>query len=325
MKRLLIAVLFACAHATPIATSRASDPDVVDLHVDLGYARYKTGARIDDPAREVTTDKLARGRVKWLVLPLFVEHAYDVDPARVRDEYSATWRALASTKLEGIRTTLAFEGADGFADDPNGIDEWMDRGACVVGLVHDRDNALAGSSTDPMSDPPGKGLSPAGRALALHVLEKNGVLDVAHASDASALELVSLARQHGGVAIDSHTGMRALADSRRNASDDLARAIAETGGVVAISMHSGHVSRTPGETATLDDVARHIEWALKIAGSEHVALGSDFAGAITPPKDSDGEASWPRLAAILRAHGVTDAVVHEVFYDNAARALARCK
>lgn len=324
MKRAcLAAALFACVHAT--TPPRADEPPpVVDLHVDLAHAVYATGARLDDPSQQVTLDKLSRGRVRWLVLPLFVEHAWEMDPARVRERYEATWHALAGAGLRGVRATFAFEGADGFADDPRAIDPWLDRGACVVGLVHDHDNALAGSSTDPSSDPPGKGLSAMGRALAERVTAR-GVLDVAHASEASALELVAIAKAHGALVIDSHTGMSALAPSRRNASDELARAIASTGGVVAISMHSGHVSKTPGEPASLEDVARHIEWAISIVGSEHVALGSDFDGLIEPPTGSDGEATWPALWTVLRAHGVNAEILHAVFHGNAERVLARCR
>ncbi len=310
---LALAVLVACVKS----------PSVVDMHVDLAHAAV-TGARFDDPAGEVTADKLARGRVEWLVLPLFVEAAYQKPPARVRDEYEATWRALTALKIP-TRTTLAFEGADGFADDPARIDEWFARGVCVVGLVHDRDNALAGSSTDPASPPPGRSLTAAGRALASHVIDIGGILDVAHASDASAAELIEIAKRRGAIAIDSHTGMRALAQSRRNLSDEAARALAETDGVVAISMHSGHVGRTPGEPAKLEDVAAHIEYAISIVGASHVAIGSDFDGLIVPPVGSDGEATWPALVATLERRGMTRAVLGAVLHDNAARVLGRCR
>jgi len=313
LKWLALAALVACVKGQ----------SVIDMHVDLAHAAY-TGARFDDPAGEVTRDKLARGRVQWLVLPLFVESAYRKPPSRVRDEYEATWRALTALEVP-TRTTLAFEGADGFADDARGIDRWFARGVCVVGLVHDRDNALAGSSTDPAPPQPGRSLTAAGRALAERVIDDGGILDVAHASDASAAELIQIAKGRGAIAIDSHTGMRTLAQSRRNLSDEAAHALAETDGVVAISMHSGHVGRTPGEPATLDDVASHIEYAVSILGASHVAIGSDFDGLIVPPIGSDGEATWPALVATLERRGMKPTVLRAVLHDNAARVLGRCR
>jgi membrane dipeptidase len=322
--RRAIALAFVLACVRPRSVDVETSPAVIDLHVDLPHAAFVNDKTLDDPSSEVTRDKLVRGHVRGLVLPLFVERAYELPPTQVREQYEATWLALTKLALTDVKMTLAFEGADGFADDPTTVDPWLARGACVFGLVHDHDNALAGSSSDPRSDPPGKGLTPAGRALAERLAKAHAILDVAHASDTAAMELVAIAKQNGSVAIDSHTGMRSVAPSRRNLDDEVARSIAAIGGLVGISMHSGHVSATAGNPATLDDVARHIEHALGIVGVDHVALGSDFDGLIVPPIGSDGEATWPQLWSLLRSRGQTQSTLRAIFGDNAARVLGRC-
>jgi membrane dipeptidase len=189
-------------------------------------------------------------------------------------------------------------------------------------VVHARSNALAGSSQDPVVTSRTRGLTPAGRRLAEHVVARGALLDVAHASDATIDDLVVVARAAGAPLVDSHTGMRSLVASERNLDDGRARAIAASGGVIGISLHSGHVSRRTGERATLDDYVAHLERAIAVAGEDHVAIGSDLAGAIVQPSDADGAATWPALALRLRARGWTEARLHAVLHANAERVSA---
>jgi membrane dipeptidase len=309
---------------------------VVDLHVDLAFAIASEGRTLHDRDSAASIERLRRGGVSLLVLPLFVRDADALPPGEVRRGYAETYRALSETLrtsdlflLPGepeapgrIATVLAFEGADGLEGDAQGIADWIRRGACLFGPVHQRTNRLAGSSQDPERARRAAGLSAAGEELVAAVYAAGGLVDVAHASDAAFDDIARLARRAGAPLIDSHTGVRALVDIDRNLDDERLRAIAASGGVAGIDLHSGHVSPHPGEPATLADVADHLMHAARIAGIEHVAIGSDFEGGIVPPSDADGEATWPRLAALLRARGWTAAQIEAVLAGNARRVLA---
>ena len=329
MKRaLLVAVAVACAQPARAPTNTSAG--VVDLHVDLPYQLHK-GARLD--ALQASPDRLARGGVAVVVAPLFVRRAFAMTPEAARAAYDATYATFRPSigKL-GVVAWLSFEGADGFADDPAAIDPWIARGACLVALVHSRSNALGGASQDPSRAARARGLSEAGKRLAEHVVARGALLDLAHASDATFDDLLAIARAHGAPAVDSHTGLRAIRAIMRNVDDDRLRALATTGGVAGISVHSGHVGRVPGEPATLDDVARAIEHAVAVAGIDHVAIGSDFDGDIDPPvvgsaeggttrarKRADGESMWPALRARLRSRGMSDAEIGAIYGGNARR------
>ncbi|CAN5504716.1 hypothetical protein BH09MYX1_BH09MYX1_46460 [soil metagenome] len=318
----------ACAKPAPVAVSRtAVPPDVVDLHVDLGDAVHRRGLDLASPELDANADRLARGHVTELVSPLFVPDAQDRPSAQVLAEYSVIERdlraALAASAWRGT-VILAFEGADGFADDPSALAGFAARGACLVGLVHRRSNALGGASQEPASAERKRGLSDRGRAVARAALDSGMLLDVAHASDATFDDLAALAESAHRPIVDSHTGTRSLVDIERNLDDARILRIARSGGVVGIDVHGGHVSRTPGEPPTLDDVAAHIEHALAIAGIDHVAIGSDLAGAIDAPMGSDGAALFPALAVTLTRRGATAAAIDAVFHANAERVLAKC-
>lgn len=313
----------------------------VDLHVDLAYALHVRGRRIDDPGADASLDRLVRGRVGRVVIPLFVPDAWRMEPARVREEYAATLETLvralgsepasrvlslpgAPARSDRVATLLAFEGADGFADDPAAIGPWIRRGACLVGLVHDRSNALAGSSQEPAAARRLLGLTPAGRAVARAVYESGGLVDVAHASDAAFDEIAAIAASFSAPLVDSHTGARALREIDRNLDDARLTRIASSGGVVGVDLHSGHIGSTPGMPASLDDLVAHVEHVARVAGEHHVAVGSDLEGGITAPEGADGAATWPLLARRLTRRGWSRERIDALLRDNADRVLRRC-
>ncbi len=311
MKRALLLVgALACA---------APSHDVIDLHVDLPYALHVEHRAL--ATTEASPERLARGRVRAIVTPLFVENAYAMKPAEVRAAYESTYRDLRAALAGnlGADAYVAFEGADGFADDVDAIDAWMARGACLVGLVHDHGSALGGSSQDPSPLERARGLTEAGKKLAAHVVARGGLLDAAHASDATFDDLLRIAQGAGVPLVDSHTGLRALRDTMRNVDDVRLRALARTGGVAGISMHGGHVGKIPGEHPTLDDVADAIAHAALVAGIDHVAIGSDFDGGIDAPEGSDGESVWPRLREALATRGLSARAIEAIFSKNADR------
>ncbi len=163
------------------------------------------------------------------------------------------------------------------------------------------------------------GLSAAGTALAAHVVAHGGLLDLAHASDKTMDDLAAIARAQGAPLVDSHSGVRSQRGIMRNIDDAHLRVVAESGGVVGISMHGGHVGKIPGEPPTLADYVDAMMHAIAIAGIDHVAIGSDFDGNIEPPLDADGESVWPRVRAMLAARGVSDDDISKIFSGNARR------
>jgi len=306
--------------------SRAADPPlgVIDLHVDLPQAVHFQHHALEDA--QASPARLLRGGVSVIVTPLFVPGAYQTPPSRAREAYESTYADLRGSGVgKSVVVWLSFEGADGFAEGPTNadaleaLDGWMARGACLVGLVHDHSNALGGASQDPLPANRARGLSEAGKRLAARVVAHGGLLDVAHASDATFDDLAAIADAAHAPLVDSHTGMRALRGTLRNLDDDRLHVIASSGGIVGISMHGGHVGKTPGEPPTLADVADHVLHAIAVAGPAHVAIGSDFDGNIDAPRDADGESVWPTLRAELTHRGVPPPIIDAIFATNAQR------
>jgi membrane dipeptidase len=197
------------------------------------------------------------------------------------------------------------------------LDEWVLRGVRSVGLVHTRKNALATSSADPA--PQSEGLSPAGRELVRRAGALGVAIDVSHASDRALSDVVELAKATNSTVIATHSNARALADVPRNLDDAGIRAIAASGGVIGVNFHSPFLVR--GRRAKVSDVVRHVLYLVRVAGVDHVALGSDFEGDIRPPEDLPDVSGLPRLAAALGRAGLSPAAIARIFSLNALRVL----
>ena len=201
---------------------------------------------------------------------------------------------------------LGLEGAQSLGGDPGGLDELYAAGYRMIAPVHFFDTAFAGSAHGV-----GKGgLTPAGRALVAGLERRSMLLDLAHASEATIDDALAIARRP---VVVSHTGVKGTCDNPRNLSDLHLRGVARTGGVIGIGFWETAVCGTGP-----DAIARAIRHAVSVAGIEHVALGSDFDGAVSTPFDAAG---LPALTEALLAEGFSDADIARIMGANAIRVL----
>lgn len=303
---------------------------VVDLHVGLPYRfNYRDGS-FAESSGQFPARKLARSGVVGVVLPLFVPKSHAPEGPRFSDfemSYRGVLGQLGKTppylapgclEVAGrVRTFLAFEGAGAFAQDPKRLDEWVGRGVRSLGLVHSKANELASSSGDPKPKP--FGLTQAGKALVKRAHRLRVPIDVSHASDRAVEDVIALSRASGVPTIATHSNARALADHPRNLTDEQLRAIASTGGIVGVNFHSRFL--VSGRPATLADVVKHVMHLVRVAGVEHVAIGSDFEGDINPPPELADVGGFPRLASELERAGLSREDVRRIFSRNALRIL----
>jgi membrane dipeptidase len=303
---------------------------VVDLHVDLSYQHNFKGKAFELGTGQFSVHALEQGGVSGVVLPLFVPRDASPDGPRLSDlekSYASVSEALARTPPfspagcnapEGrVRTFFAFEGSGPLAGEPDKLSLWASRGLRIVGLVHTYANELASSSGD--ASPKPFGLTELGRAFVRRAFALGLVVDVSHASDRAVSDVLSIASETRGVVVATHSNARALADHPRNLTDAQLRGIAATGGVVGVNFHGPFLVR--GRRAKLADVVAQVQYLTRVAGVDHVAIGSDFEGDIRPPAELADASRFPRLSAALTRAGFDDQAIRKVFAENALRVL----
>lgn len=326
-----VLLLWALGLVPTNATGETARFPVVDLHVDLPYQVGFHGKRLRYGTGQAALPALRAGGVSGMVLPLFIPK--DVAPGGPRAvDLEQSYQRVLSELFHGpglelpgcgsdgeIRTWLAFEGAGPLADEPASLGAWVARGVRLVGLVHTEQNQLASSSGDKTRAE--FGLTTAGRALVRQAHALGVAVDISHASDLAVAEVLTLAGETGGVVVATHSNARALADHPRNLTDAQLRGVAKTGGVIGLNFHSPFVVR--GRKATLSDVVRQALHLLRVAGENHVAIGSDFEGGIRPAVGLEDASRLPELGRALLSAGLSDAAVRKLFAENALRVLCR--
>jgi microsomal dipeptidase-like Zn-dependent dipeptidase len=135
-------------------------------------------------------------------------------------------------------------------------------------------------------------------------------VDLAHVAPAAVADALALATKP---VVVSHTGVQATCPGPRNLSDAQLRAIAANGGVIGIAYFEGAVCGT--DVAHVVAALRHVK---DVAGSAHVALGSDFDGAVTTAFDTTALAA---LVDGLLADGWSEAEIRGAMGENALRVL----
>lgn len=184
---------------------------------------------------------------------------------------------------------LGIEGAHALDGDINNVDVLYDAGFRMMSPSHFFDNDIGGSAHGIEK----YGLTEKGKEMVRRMEAKGMLVDVAHASTKTIDDVLAMATKP---VVVSHTGVKGTCDNNRNLTDDQLRRIAATGGVIGIGFWDTAVC---GNDAAA--IGRAIRYAADVAGVEHVALGSDFDGAVVTPFDATGLAQ------------ITEALMNEGF------------
>lgn len=255
-----------------------------------------------------------------------------------------------------VALLLAVEGAEQLGRDSVTILRTLDTahalGIRSVGLTWNHTNAVADAALDSSRH---GGLTPLGARMIDRMNELGLLVDLSHASEAAALG--ALARSRAPV-IFSHSSAAALVPTPRNVSDSVLRRVAANGGVVMVTFvpyfttrayagwyeagerewtrlarahgaasDSARAAMTAWESAnppprvTVADVADHVEHVRRVAGVDHVGIGSDFDGMFSHVEGLEGAAAFPVLLEELRRRGWSEADVHRVAGGNVLRVI----
>ena len=200
-----------------------------------------------------------------------------------------------------IGALIGTEGSHALDGDLNNIERLYNKGFRMMSLHHFFDNKLGGS----LHGVTGQGLTDFGRQSIVEMLRLNIIIDVSHSSENVVKDVLDITNRP---IVVSHTGFNGHCESPRNISDGLMQSIAKKGGLIGVGFWDGAVcDNTP------KSVAEAIVYGIELIGVDHVALGSDFDGAITPGFDSS------ELVAItheLLELGLSDFQIRKVMGGN---------
>ena len=260
---------------------------------------------------------------------------------------AAVERNFAAGKVSCL---IGIEGGHAIENSLGALRMFAALGVRYMTLTHWRSLDWAVASTDTSR----RGLSDFGRQVVQEMNRLGMLVDLSHVNDQTMSDALHLSR---APIIFSHSSARGIAHHARNVPDSILKLVPANGGVVMVNFNPGFVSeavrvyedsmnswaralRDAGADsatradsmrawgggsraphATLAQVADHIDYIRRVAGVDHVGLGSDFDGIDEVPQGMEDVSKFPDLIAELLRRGWTEADVKKVAGLNILRVL----
>lgn len=321
------------------------EPFIVDTHQDLAYHCLEYNRDLADCGGAdcmITLPWLKQAGVRLVCATLFTEPK---EPEHVRRyklhtqyemylEWFETYRdelwlirtqadlarlsqaapvQSAAERAYPIGVILMIEGCD-LLDGPVELGTWFDRGVRMLCLTWNNANRYATGCFSGQ-----KGLTKEGRKL-LEAMESLGlILDLSHLNDRGLDEALALFR---GAVCSGHTNARGVCSSERNLTDAQALAVAERGGVFGLNLLAPLVVggwKRGDPLPSIEAAIEHVEYLAALAGPEHVGVGADLDGGLTPentPAGINRVTDLPLLGDALTRRGWRSGAVQDFMGGN---------
>ncbi len=250
-----------------------------------------------------------------------------------------------------IACLIGVEGGHAIEDSLQVLRKLYGLGARYMTLTHSDTLSWADSATD---KPRHGGLTAFGEEVVREMNRLGMLVDLSHVSAETMRDAL---RVSSAPVIFSHSSARAIADHPRNVPDDVLRRLVPNGGVVMINFYSGYVvpdaarrgvehtrvaaelrkefpadepyrralarweAQHPVSRGTIHDVVDHIDHVVRVAGVDHVGLGSDFDGVDVLPDQLEDVSCFPNITQELLRRGYRREQIQRVLGGNVLRAL----
>lgn len=276
---------------------------------------------------------------------IVARHSSDFAFATTADQLEAAHRNGKIAALMGI------EGGHAIEDSLRLLRTFYDLGIRYMTLTHSNTNNWADSSGDIARH---NGLTAFGEDVVREMNRLGMMVDISHVSDKTFWDALEVSK---APIIASHSSCRELTNVPRNMTDEMIKALARKGGVVQINFSCGFVSQKAAGAArpqfsalrekfkndpaglekaiqaerearaknsvraTLADVVAHIDHAVKVAGIDHVGIGSDFDGILCTPQGLGDVSEFPNLTKALLEKGYSAGDIGKIYGGNLLRVM----
>ena len=296
-----------------------------DFHCDTPFALEKDRELLTDNRLHISLKKLETFNSYGQVMAIFTQKSLPEEVAfgrffEIRDDFYAKMTektVICHTYADYVKAIgegrypfyLAVEGGGLLCDKIERVTTLYEHDVRFLTLVWRDADCMGGAfNTD-------VGLTDFGREVVKKCFELGIIVDISHASDPMADEVLTMAEKAGKAVIATHSNSREVFDHPRNLTDAFAKRIAYLGGTVGISLAPQHLAEEGH--ADIDAVCDHMLHYLEIGLSDSLTFGCDLDGVDALPKGIDNVSSLVSIADALRGRGVSEEQIEKICYKNA--------
>ena len=258
--------------------------------------------------------------------------------------FATTAADVRAAKASGkVAVLIGVEGGHAIENSVENLRELARRGVRYMTLTWNNGNEWAGAAAG-LNGTRSGGLTDRGKEM-IREMNRLGILvDISHVSDSTFYDAVATSTMP---VIASHSSARMINGHRRNMTDEMLRVVAKNGGVVNVNFYSAFIDpdflrkadsieKNVQGQANIDAATRalsrpslkilldHFDHIIKVAGVDHVGIGSDFDGVSgLLPQGMDDVTRLPLIAQGLLDRGYSEADVKKVLGGNMLRVMER--
>ena len=218
----------------------------------------------------VNVVKLSLGGINADFAQAVEEIAYVYQMIEVHPSYFTQVRVpadLERAKREAkMGIILSFESVEMLEGNLDRLDLFRTLGVRVMQLSYNRKSPFAAG----VMEPTGGGLTSLGKEAVRKMNALGITIDLSHANESTTADVLATSSKR---VIISHAGCAAIHSHPRNKTDDQLKKLADKGGVIGL-YDLPYLTASPKQP-TVEDYMAHMEHALKVAGEDHVGIGSD--------------------------------------------------
>lgn len=219
---------------------------------------------------------------------------------------------IHTAKAEGkLAAVLTIENSEAVERSLNILRSLYLLGVRSIGLTH---NPNTWASTGNDEGETGGGLTKFGIQLVKEMNKLGMLVDVSHISERGFWDVLDIT---DAPIIASHSNCMTLCNHSRNLTNEQLKAITANGGVIGITFVPGFIAEDGWRNRPpFAQLLNHIEYAIDVAGLDHVGIGSDFDGGGDLLKDAT---EYPKITEGLSERGYTDTAIQKILGGNLLR------
>ena len=258
---------------------------------------------------------------------------------------------LRARRQGKIASLIGVEGGHSIEDSVANLNRLFDLGARYMTLTHSDTLTWADSATD---TPQHQGLNAFGEEIVRQMNSLGMIVDLSHVSESTMHDALDTTK---APIMFSHSSARSVADHVRNVPDTVLQRMPSNGGIVMVNFFSGFIdpeaakimstmfdvsrklrkqysddgefdaavkrwrAANPYPRGTIYDVVDHIDHIVKIAGIDHVGIGSDFDGVSKLPLGLEDVSTYPRITQLLLDREYSKRDIDKIMSGNMMRVI----
>ena len=271
----------------------------------------------------VTTNPWRRARRRFPVLLANLTRLRGILEAHPRVAVVRTAAEYREARAGGLHGAfLGIQGGQALDGEPDAVERLPAGDVLRVTLVHFTPSRI-GVSSAPGTRLGRRGLTAFGRELVRRLEARRILVDLAHIDRDGFFDAVRVHDPSRPLLV-THTGVAAVHPHWRNLDDAQLRAIADSGGTVGVMFQSSFLG-DPTWRGRCETVARHLVHIVRTVGEDHASLGSDWDGAIVPPRDLRSPLELPRLVDRLLRAGLGERAIRKILGRNFLRVVEQVR